>query len=533
MKKIFQKQSINQASGFSILLVALLTALVLVFSIYNLHQEHQREIEQIEKQFIQKQKDLIKSETNRALKYIAYKHQKDGLNKPLEELQSEIVDAIEQMRHERDGTGYIFIYTFDGINIADPILKENAGKNMLHMKDPNDKKVIYELIQVSKKSEGGYVKYVWNKPVINTLAPKISYAASYKPWRWMVGTGVYLDDMYATIEIKKQDHKSKVSKFIIGILMLASLLFFIGMAMHYYFTSTVTDDIVYIEEALKTVSTEFQRLDIDEIRYQEYQKIASYINSMAEEISVQKASLEDLNANLAQKVETKTQKLKNAKEFAESMVEIQDKFIKNATHEINTPLSIIITNLDLYNMNNPKNRYLTKIEAGVKIIHNIYNDLTYVVKKDRIEYKKTVLNFSQLLKRRIDFFNEIALGNDVILKSEIADDIVLEFNEVELQRVCDNNISNAIKYSFKDNIVDIRLYQLQENIIFEVANCGVPILQPDKLFKRYYREHNSRGGFGIGLHIVKEICDKNKVEIEVSSSLDITTFRYIINSYLT
>lgn len=100
------------------------------------------------------------------------------------------------MRDERDGTGYIFIYTFDGINIADPILKKNAGKNLLDIEDPNGKKVIYELIEVSKAKEGGFVEYVWNKPVSNILAPKISYAASYEPWRWMVGAGVYLDDVH-------------------------------------------------------------------------------------------------------------------------------------------------------------------------------------------------------------------------------------------------------------------------------------------------------------------------------------------------
>ena len=531
MKKLFQKQSINQASGLSVLLVALLTVLVLVFSIYNLNKEHEQEIKRIEKQYIQKQKELIKQETKRALNYIAYKHKKDVSNKPLEELQSEIVDAIEQMRDERDGTGYIFIYTFDGINIADPILKENAGKNMLHMKDPNGKEVIYELIEASKKDDGGFVQYVWNKPVINKLAPKISYAASYKPWRWMIGTGIYLDDMKAAIEKKKFDHKRKVSKFIIGILTLATALFFMGMVIYKYFAYTVSDDISYIEKALKTVSSDYQKLDINEIRYEEYQKIAQHINSMAEEIKIQKESLEDLNANLAQKVEEKTKKLKTAKEFAESMVKAQDKFIKNATHEINTPLSIIMTNLDLYNMNNPKNRYLSKIEAGIKIIHNIYNDLSYITKKDRIEYKKGVIDFSTFLQERIDFFNEVAVGNHLELHSDIEPELRIWFNEVELQRVCDNNISNAIKYSSSNQTVFIKLFRDKDMIEFKVTSFGDEIKEPDRLFKRFYREDSARGGFGIGLNIVKEICDKNEVIVKVESKDHQNSFIYYFKEY--
>ncbi|MCH9813130.1 MAG: cache domain-containing protein [Epsilonproteobacteria bacterium] len=527
MRKLFQKQSINQANAISILLVALLTTFVLVFIIYNLHDEHQQEIENIEKEYIENQKELIKIETNRALKYISYKHKKDGATKPLEEIQSDIVDAIEQMRDERDGTGYIFIYTFDGVNIADPILKKNAGKNLIDIEDPNGKRVIYELIEVSKQPEGGYVEYVWNKPLINKLAPKISYAVSYKPWRWMIGAGVYLDDMYDTIKKKKFAYKNRVSKFIIGIMTLASTLFFIGMVIYHYFASTVTKDITYIEESLKNISRDYQKLDLDEIRYSEYRKTSDHINNMVEEIKEKKLALEDLNKNLEHKVEEKTYKLQSAKEFAESLVEAQDKFIKNAIHEINTPLSIIITNLDLYNMQNPKNRYLTKIEAAVKIIHNIYNDLSYAAKKDRIDHPKRLLNFSELLQERVDFFNEVALGSLITLSVDIESDIFINFNDVELQRVLDNNISNAIKYSFKEKSVTVKLYRMKKDMIcFEVINFGVPIIQPDKLFERFYREHDSRGGFGIGLHIVKEICDKNGVKVKVLSSSGVTTFRY-------
>ncbi len=515
MKKLFQKQSINQANGVSIFLVALLTVLVLILIIYSLHNEHQKEIALIEKQYIQKQKDLIKIDTNRALKYIAYKHKKDGKNKSLRELKSEIVDAIEQMRDERDGTGYVFIYTFDGINIADPILKRNAGKNMLDMQDPNGKKVIYELIEVSKQKDGGYVEYVWNKPIINILSPKISYAASYKPWHWMIGAGVYLDDVYDVVKKKKFAYKSRTSKLIIGILTLATLLFFIGMAIYHYFALSVTDDITYIEDRLKNISKDYEKINLEEIRYKEYRQISAHINDMVDEIKSQKDALVDLNKNLEYKVEIKTQKLKTAKEFAESVVESQDKFIKNAIHEINTPLSIILTNIDLYNMFNSKNRYLIKIEAGVKIIHNIYNDLTYAAKKNHVVYKKEILDFSDLLKERIEFFNDIAIGNHIKLEFYIVPDLTDLFNETELQRVYDNNISNAIKYSDAGSIVIIKLYEKSKNIIFEISNAGASIEKPKKLFDRFYREQNARGGFGLGLSIVKDICDKNNVDIEV------------------
>lgn len=472
------------------------------------------------------QKELIKKETSRALNYIAYKHQKDGEKKPLKELQSEIVDAIEQMRNKGDGTGYVFIYTFDGVNIADPILKHNAGKNLLSVKDPNGKMVISELIEVSKKEKGGYVEYVWNKPVSNVLTPKISYATSYDPWKWMVGSGVYLDNINEEIEKKKTVYKTMLLKFVLGILALSSLLFIISMSIYRHFASSISKDLDYMQDTLKSVSSHYNQLDLEAVSYDEFKQVSKHINHMLAEIKENKLTLEDLNKNLEHKVEEKTLKLQNAKEFAESLVEAQDKFIKNAIHEINTPLSIILTNIDLFNMNNPKNRYLTKIEAGVKIIHNNYNDLSYVAKKDRIVHPKRVLDFTKFLDERVEFFNEVALGSHVTLLTDIEPDVTVLFNETELQRVCDNNISNAIKYSYEDEDIMIRLYQHTGQIVFEVVSIGDEIQNYDKLFDRFYREHLSRGGFGIGLHIVQEICEKYDVDIEVTSIDNHNSFKY-------
>ncbi len=526
MKKLFRIRSINQASALSIILVAFLTLFVVTFILYTLHKEYGKEIANIEERYLHIQKELIKKETKRALDFIAYKHKKDGRTKSRKELQSEIVDAIEQMRNERDGTGYIFIYTFDGVNIADPILKENAGKNLLHVRDVKGKEVIKELIEVSQLEEGGYVEYFWNKPLTNHPAPKISYAASYKPWRWRVGSGVYLDDVYKEIEKKKFAHRNRVSKFIVGILSIATFLFIFGMLIYRYFAMTITSDIDYIQQRLSEASKKYEALNLSEIRYEEFSKIAGYINQMLHEIKEQKEALEDLNLNLEKRVAQKTEKLRIAKEFAEEVVQSQDRFIKNAIHEINTPLSIILTNIDLYNIKNPKNRYLTKIEAGVKIIHNIYNDLSYVAKKDHVSYPRSELDFSKLLHRRLDFFNEVAVGNRVALQADIARNIRIVFNETELQRICDNTISNAIKYSLEATFIIVRLSRKEGYVLLEIINRGEEIAEPEKLFERYYREHVSRGGFGIGLNIVKEICDKYDIKIEVDSEKGYNYFRY-------
>jgi len=119
---------------------------------------------------------------------------------------------------------------------------------------------------------------------------------------------------------------------------------------------------------------------------------------------------------------------------------------------------------------------------------------------------------------------------DLEIKSYIEDDIFIIFNEFELQRLCDNNISNAIKYSYINETISVRLYRKDNHTVFEVENKGDKIVEIDKLFQRYYREDGARGGFGLGLNIVHEICENNKVEIKVISDERRTLFKYCFES---
>jgi signal transduction histidine kinase len=517
LNKIFYNKSINKFNRLSFLFALLLTALIIILVSINAYTEYKNDIQKIEKEYYKVQKEFIKKETLRALNFIKYKYNKNIKNQKqnLKELQEEIIDIIEQIRNERDGTGYVFIYDFDGVNIADPILKQNAGKNLINFTDPNGKKVIKELIDISKKPEGGYVKYVWNKPTTNTLAPKISYAISFKPYRWMIGSGVYIDEIEKVLKRKKDQYNKKIITYIVQILAVSIFLFIIGTIVYQYFTMLVRQDIEKIRLTLKDMDI----IALQELTFKEFRRIANHTNSLTKELT-------QLNINLEQKVELRTKELKKSEQYAHTLVQSQDKFLKNAIHEINTPLSIIITNIDLFKIKYGNNKYLSKIEAGAKIIHNIYNDLSYLVKKDRIVYEKELINFSEFLESRADFFEEIAIGNNLKIETNIQKDIFVQFNSTQLQRICDNSISNAIKYSFRDTCIDISLKKDNDDIIFIITNKGETIEDSSKIFQRYYREDEARGGFGLGLNIIYDICQNNNVSIDIKSQNHQTSFIY-------
>jgi signal transduction histidine kinase len=171
-----------------------------------------------------------------------------------------------------------------------------------------------------------------------------------------------------------------------------------------------------------------------------------------------------------------------------------------------------------------------KIEAAVKVLENIYGDLSFLVKKDNVDPRVDMIDFTQFVRSRVEYFGDVAIGNKLEIKSYIEDDIFIIFNEFELQRLCDNNISNAIKYSYINETISVRLYRKDNHTVFEVENRGDKIVEIDKLFQRYYREDGARGGFGLGLNIVHEICENNKVEIKVISDERRTLFKYCFES---
>ena len=204
-----------------------------------------------------------------------------------------------------------------------------------------------------------------------------------------------------------------------------------------------------------------------------------------------------------------------------------DNFIKDSMHEINTPLSIINLNADLFANKYGKNKYLDRIKSASKTLATIYNDMDYLVKQGKVIHKSQEIDISNFIQNRVDYFQEVANLKEIELQTNIEENIIYTFSKTKLQRIVDNTISNAIKYSHNQNDVDVTLY-VQNNIItFIVQDYGVGIENVDKIFSRYYRENEAKGGFGIGLNIVKQIIDEESIELSVSSTVNKgTIFNY-------
>ncbi|MCK9473250.1 HAMP domain-containing sensor histidine kinase [Sulfurimonas sp.] len=205
-----------------------------------------------------------------------------------------------------------------------------------------------------------------------------------------------------------------------------------------------------------------------------------------------------------------------------------DHFIKDSIHEINTPIAVMNINIDLYTRKHGTNKYMQRIKASSKTLSNIYNDMEYLIKQDRHDFEKERIDMAKFLQERIEYFLEVALMKNIMLLGSVQKGIFLSMNPKQFQRLVDNNISNAIKYSYEQNVVEIDLH-MQEggSCLLSFKDYGIGIEDVDKIFNRYYRENRQTGGFGIGLNIVSSITKKANIEISIDSALKKgTTFTY-------
>jgi len=206
----------------------------------------------------------------------------------------------------------------------------------------------------------------------------------------------------------------------------------------------------------------------------------------------------------------------------------QDKFIQSAMHEIKTPLSIITLNNELRQIEQGTDNYTEEIDNALKVLHNSYRSMSYIMKQDQSAYSLEILDLSEIVKERIEYFQTIAGVNDKKIISDIKSHCRVKISLIELTRLIDNSLYNAIKYSAVGSDIEVLLV----NNILSFQNQGEAIKDKEKVFHKYFRENKTVGGYGLGLNIIKNIADKYGIDIRLESdSACGTVFTYIFKCH--
>lgn len=189
---------------------------------------------------------------------------------------------------------------------------------------------------------------------------------------------------------------------------------------------------------------------------------------------------------------------------------LTQEFIKDILHDFNTPLSTLRLNSSMLKKEIGQNEKITRIEQSVENILSLQKHLRSYLKNH--DMQKEELSLNSLLKEQISLLEK----NYTYINFSIdAKDIKLLTNKEALTRILSNILTNAAKYNKKNGFVKI-VYE-QKNKTLNIIDSGKGIQNPKRIFERFYKEQER--GIGIGLHIVKKLCDELDVKISVDSKL--------------
>jgi len=185
---------------------------------------------------------------------------------------------------------------------------------------------------------------------------------------------------------------------------------------------------------------------------------------------------------------------------------MNEEFVKDILHDFNTPISSMRINFKLFKREIGENQKIERLENNIETILSLQNNLQIFLKG--IPAQTEEFNLKELLEKRIKYFKVLYPDIDYILSMEKT---VLHTNRDAIIRILDNLLSNAGKYNKTQGEVSV---YLKEKVLY-IKDTGKGIKEPSRIFDRYYKEQDR--GIGIGLHIVKKLCDELHISIQVKS----------------
>jgi len=187
---------------------------------------------------------------------------------------------------------------------------------------------------------------------------------------------------------------------------------------------------------------------------------------------------------------------------------LNEEFVKDILHDFNTPISSMKINLSLFKREVGENQKIHRLENNIESILALQNNLQVFLKD--IPSQSEQFSLETLVQNRIVYF--MALYADIDYGCAV-ENCVLETNKDAFTRILDNLLSNAGKYNRAKGKVRLNL----NGTLLSIEDTGKGIKSPSKVFKRYYKEQDR--GIGIGLHIVKKLCDELHIGIKIESNV--------------
>ena len=251
-----------------ILTAVIVTAgIITLFSIFNTIKTNNESTEAYSSRLLEDVENQLRYETEEAMSIcqVMYARYQAG-EMSLEQAKKESADIIRELRYN-EGSGYFWVDTSEGVNVV-LLGRDTEGQSRWDLTDSSGNKFIQQMIQNGMQEGGGYTHLMFAKPNETEELPKINYTAYYEPFDWVMGTGVWIDDLEALEkEFVAHQHQALIASVIQTIIVLIVLIA-VGAFIAFYFGSRITKPIALATNQMVRMSnSDFTETDeIAEVR---------------------------------------------------------------------------------------------------------------------------------------------------------------------------------------------------------------------------------------------------------------------------
>lgn len=218
----------------------------------------------------------------------------------------------------------------------------------------------------------------------------------------------------------------------------------------------------------------------------------------------------------------------------------QKQFIADASHELKTPLAIILTNTELLQSSSfsreKKEHFLDNIRTMAGQMQKLVEEMLELSRIDSgsVQTRMEKLNLSSLTEESLYPFEPLYFESGRQLESEIAPWIQVNGNASQLRQLLEILLDNGLKYSSAASSVSVRLQKVRHSCLLQVASCGEALSEEERkrIFQRFYRTDSSRsrnGSYGLGLSIAGKIVEKHRGKLWAESRDGVNTFYVRLN----
>lgn len=203
----------------------------------------------------------------------------------------------------------------------------------------------------------------------------------------------------------------------------------------------------------------------------------------------------------------------------------QKQFVSDASHELKTPLTVILANMDILEQENGENNWLSASRSEAMHMKKLIENMLFLTRSDegRQSLQMEAIKLSSIVGEAALAFEAVAYEKEVTLKQNINQGLTIQGDRALIKQLVSILLDNAIKYTPKGGKIDFNLKKERDRAVISVCNSPsyIPPEQISHIFDRFYRTDDARtktqGGYGLGLAIASEIALQHGATIKAHS----------------